>query len=286
MSLNFLEKVKKFKFWTAFCFTLRVEGGAKVLFRRDPSLKKLSLRYNFVMKTDTLFTKPISKQFEFDADVAAVFDDMLGRSVPFYKESQQLTKRFSLNALENGGRVIDLGCSTASLLLEIERGITSAQPVELIGIDNSSAMIEHAHKKIEAYRSNIALVEGDILEYPFGNTRVIICNYTLQFIRPMIRETLIRKIYDSLEEGGIFIFSEKVLSENSKLNKQLIDCYYDYKKEQGYSEYEIVQKREALENVLIPYTIAENSDMTKKNGFESCDALFQWANFATFIACK
>jgi tRNA (cmo5U34)-methyltransferase len=286
MSLNFLEKIKKFKFWTTFCFTLRVEGGAKVLFRRDPSLKKLSLRYNFVMKTDTLFTKPISKQFEFDADVAAVFDDMLGRSVPFYKESQQLTKRFALNALENGGRVIDLGCSTASLLLEIERGITSAQPVELIGIDNSSAMIEHAHKKIEAYRSNIALVEGDILEYPFGNTRVIICNYTLQFIRPMIRETLIRKIYDSLEEGGIFIFSEKVLSENSKLNKQLIDCYYDYKKEQGYSEYEIVQKREALENVLIPYTIAENSDMTKKNGFESCDVLFQWANFATFIACK
>ena len=286
MSLNFLEKVKKFKFWTAFCFTLHVEGGAKVLFRRDPSLKKLSLRYNFVMKTDTLFTKPISKQFEFDADVAAVFDDMLGRSVPFYKESQQLTKRFSLNALENGGRVIDLGCSTASLLLEIERGVKSTEPVELIGIDNSPAMIEHAHKKIEAYRSNIALVEGDILEYPFGNTRVIICNYTLQFIRPMIRETLIRKIYDSLEEGGIFIFSEKVLSENSKLNKQLIDCYYDYKKEQGYSEYEIVQKREALENVLIPYTIAENSDMTKKNGVESCDVLFQWANFATFIACK
>ncbi|HLD23125.1 MAG TPA: hypothetical protein VJA83_04220, partial [Sulfuricurvum sp.] len=75
------------------------------------------------MKTDTLFTKPISKQFEFDADVAAVFDDMLLRSVPFYKESQTLTRRFALNALSNGGIVYDLGCSTASLLLEIERSI-------------------------------------------------------------------------------------------------------------------------------------------------------------------
>lgn len=238
------------------------------------------------MKTDTLFTKPISKQFEFDADVAAVFDDMLSRSVPYYKESQQLTRRFCLNALHDGGRVIDLGCSTASLLLEIERGVQSNEAVELIGIDNSPAMIDHAHKKIEVYGSNIILAEGDILEYPFGVTRAIICNYTLQFIRPMVREKLIRKIYDSLEEGGVFIFSEKVLSENNKLNKQLIDCYYDFKKEQGYSEYEIVQKREALENVLIPYTIAENINMTKKNGFESCDVLFQWANFATFIACK
>lgn len=254
-----------------------------MLFRRDPSLKYATIRF---MKTDTLFTKPISKQFEFDADVAAVFDDMLSRSVPFYKESQQLSVRFALNALENGNRVIDLGCSTASLLLEIERRSKSENEIELIGIDNSAAMINHAHKKIEAYGSKIVLVEGDILEYPFGNSKVVLCNYTLQFIRPMLREKLVQKIYDSLEEGGVFIFSEKILSENPTLNKQLIDCYYDYKKVQGYSEYEIVQKREALENVLIPYTVEENSAMVKQCGFKSCDVLFQWANFATFIACK
>lgn len=238
------------------------------------------------MITDTLFTKPISKQFEFDADVAAVFDDMLSRSVPFYKESLQLTRQFSINALQDGGRVVDLGCSTASLLLEIERALKSTDGVELIGIDSSTAMIEHAHKKIEAFGSKISLVEGDILEYPFGRTKVVVCNYTLQFIRPLVRETLLRKIYDSLEEGGVFIFSEKVLSENATLNKQLIDCYYSFKKEQGYSEYEIVQKREALENVLIPYTMIENIDMAKKSGFSSCDVLFRWANFATFIASK
>jgi tRNA (cmo5U34)-methyltransferase len=238
------------------------------------------------MSTDTLFTKPITKQFEFDADVAAVFDDMLARSVPFYAESQRLTALFCLNALKKGGRVVDLGCSTASLLLEIERGIGEKAPIDLVGIDNASAMIAHARKKCEAYQSHITLIEGDILEYPFGKTNAMICNYTLQFIRPMMRETLVQKVYDSLEEGGVFIFSEKVLSPNATLNKQLIDCYYEYKKAQGYSEYEIVQKREALENVLIPYTVEENKTMVKKVGFSSCDVLFQWANFATFIACK
>ncbi len=238
------------------------------------------------MKTDTLFTKPISKQFEFDADVAAVFDDMLLRSVPFYKESQTLTRRFALNALSEGGVVYDLGCSTASLLLEIERAIEKKGDVRLIGIDNSSAMIEHARKKVEAYGSQIVLFEGDILEFPYERAQVIISNYTLQFIRPMVRDTLIRTISDTLNDGGVFIFSEKVVSEDPKLNKELIDCYYDFKKVQGYSEYEIVQKREALENVLIPYTMNENLLMAKNNGFKTCEVLFRWANFATFIAIK
>lgn len=238
------------------------------------------------MKTDTLFTKPISKQFEFDADVAAVFDDMLIRSVPFYKESQSLTRKFALNALASGGNVYDLGCSTASLLLEIERTLENKVDVRLIGIDNSAAMIEHARKKVEAYGSQIVLYEGDILEFPYERAQVIISNYTLQFIRPMVRDGLIRTISDTLNEGGVFIFSEKVVSEDPKLNKELIDCYYDFKKVQGYSEYEIVQKREALENVLIPYTMNENIQMAKNNGFKTCEVLFRWANFATFIAIK
>lgn len=238
------------------------------------------------MKTDTLFTKPISKQFEFDAEVAAVFDDMLVRSVPFYKESQALTRRFAMNALHSGGTVYDLGCSTASLLLEIERASGKNDGVRLIGIDNSAAMIEHARKKTEAYGSSVELVEGDILTFPYEKAKVMISNYTLQFIRPMQRDSLVRTIADALEEGGVFIFSEKVVSEDPKLNKELIDCYYDFKKTQGYTEYEIVQKREALENVLIPYTMNENIQMAKNNGFKNCEVLFRWANFATFIALK
>lgn len=238
------------------------------------------------MNTDTLFSKPISKQFEFDADVAAVFDDMLVRSVPFYKESQALTRRFAANALSEGGIVYDLGCSTASMLLEIERSLPKNGTVRLVGIDNSAAMIEHARKKTEAFGSRIELVEGDILTYPYEKARVVISNYTLQFIRPMQREGLLRTIADALEEGGVFLFSEKVVSDDPRLNKELIDCYYDFKKTQGYSEYEIMQKREALENVLIPYTMNENVAMAKNSGFKTCDVLFRWANFATFIAIR
>ena len=233
---------------------------------------------------DKVFTKPIKKQFEFDEEVAAVFDDMLKRSVPFYSESQNITEFFALKQLENGGVLYDLGCSTASLLLNIQRKLKNE--ATLIGLDNSEAMLEQARKKCEAYGANIEVENADILEYKYEKADVFVSNYTLQFIRPLVREELIKKIATSLKKDGIFIFSEKVISHHSKLNKDLIECYYDFKKTQGYSEYEIMQKREALENVLVPYSEDENIKMALNNGFSHCEVIFRWANFATFIAIK
>ncbi|MGA1933239.1 carboxy-S-adenosyl-L-methionine synthase CmoA [Arcobacter sp. YIC-464] len=233
---------------------------------------------------DKVFEKSITKQFEFDEDVASVFDDMLNRSVPFYKEMQRLSINFACNFLEEDDVVYDLGCSTASTLIELSKHFE--KNLKLIGIDNSEAMLSRASKKAKAFGVEIDLVNADLHDISYDNAKLILSNYTLQFIRPLQREKLVKKIYDSLEDKGIFIFSEKVISSNPTLNKQSIDEYYDFKKTQGYSEFEIAQKREALENVLIPYTEDENKQMIKDAGFSHCETIFKWVNFATFIAIK
>lgn len=233
---------------------------------------------------DKIFEKSIKKQFEFDEDVASVFDDMLNRSIPFYKQMQELTIGFALNYLKEADTVYDLGCSTASTLIEL--GKQSNVDLNLVGIDNSSAMLSRASKKCKAFGIDIKLKNEDLLDTSYDNAKLVISNYTLQFIRPLQREKLIKKIHDSLKDDGIFIFSEKVISSNKVLNKQCIDTYYDFKKKQGYSEFEISQKREALENVLIPYTDDENKKMILDAGFSHCEVLFKWVNFATFIAIK
>ncbi len=233
---------------------------------------------------DKVFAKPITKQFEFDAEVAAVFDDMLDRSVPYYKESQKLTQFFVLkNLSKEYNRVYDLGCSTASLLISLAK---QCEHTELIGLDNSEAMLEQAAKKAHAFDAKIILEQADILAYEYKVADAFVSNYTLQFIRPLVREELVAKIASSLRKEGVFIFSEKVISHHPKLNKELIEHYYEFKKEQGYSEYEIAQKREALENVLVPYSEEENIKMAKDNGFSHCEVVFRWANFATFIAIR
>lgn len=233
---------------------------------------------------DKVFNKPINKQFEFDEEVASVFDDMLSRSVPHYKEMLKLTVAFADQYLAEGDRVYDLGCSTATTLISLAN-ITDKK-IKYVGIDNSKAMLKRASKKSKAFGHKIKFINDDIFNVDLKKSKVIISNYTLQFIRPINREKLVKKIYDSLEEGGVFIFSEKVITEDKKLNKKFIDQYYSFKKEQGYSEFEIAQKREALENVLIPYTYEENKKMITDAGFKSFDCLFKWVNFTTFIAIK
>ena len=233
---------------------------------------------------DKVFEKSIKKQFEFDEEVASVFDDMLNRSVPFYKEMQRLSINFACKFLEENDKVYDLGCSTASTLIQLSKHCD--KKLELIGIDNSQAMLNRASKKAKAFGVDIELINSDLHDVDYTNAKLILSNYTLQFIRPLQREKLVKKVFNSLKDDGIFIFSEKVISSNSKLNKQSIDEYYEFKKTQGYSEFEISQKREALENVLIPYTEDENKKMILDAGFSHCETVFKWVNFATFIAIK
>ncbi|MCD6653589.1 MAG: carboxy-S-adenosyl-L-methionine synthase CmoA [Sulfurovum sp.] len=233
---------------------------------------------------DKVFEKPIEKKFEFDETVASVFDDMLSRSVPFYDEVRKLIISLILFEQKEGKKVLDLGSSTGKFLLDLYAKMDAR--MELKGLDNSEAMLERARQKCQAFGADIKLELADMLAYEYKNEDIVIANYTLQFIRPMQRIELVKSIFEGLGEDGVFIFSEKVIFVDKRLDKQMIDIYYDYKKTQGYSEYEIAQKREALENVLIPFTIEENIQMCKEAGFAQVETVFQWANFVTFVAKK
>lgn len=233
---------------------------------------------------DKVFKKSIAKKFEFDEAVASVFDDMLSRSVPFYDDVHKLIISLILTEQKDTKSVLDLGSSTAKFLLDLHSKMSAT--MKLKGLDNSKAMLARAKQKCQAFGADIELELIDMLDYDYGDEDVIVANYTLQFIRPMQRTELVKRLHDSLNDDGLFIFSEKIVFNDKRLDKEIIDIYYKYKKEQGYSEYEISQKREALENVLIPFTIKENIQMCKDAGFTNVKTIFQWANFATFVAKK
>lgn len=229
---------------------------------------------------DIIFQKEINQKFSFNSEVAAVFDDMVARSIPYYRDNIhliiQILKSRQINSL------CDIGCSTGNLLLELSQNLDN---VLLCGIDNSASMLDIARSKARAYGVDIKFIEADILDFEF-DFDVVISNYTLQFVRPINRENLLSKIYQALPKDGVFILSEKLISHNKWLDKALIDIYHDFKKEQGYSNTEINKKRESLENILVPYTQEENIELLKKVGFGSVEMIFRFANFATFVAIK
>ncbi len=240
------------------------------------------------MARDTLFeNKAPAETFEFNERVADVFDDMLDRSVPFYKQVIEMVAEILGRSLRADDTVYDLGCSTGTTLMALAKKLESKN-LKFIGIDSSKAMLDKALRKAEMFSmaDRIDFIEIDITQAELSRAGGIILNYTLQFIKPSIRLEFLKNIHNGLRNNGILILSEKVICQDKELDQQFLDSYHRYKKRRGYSELEIANKREALENVLVPLTIQENYDLLVQAGFTRVETFFQWFNFVSFVACK
>ena len=238
---------------------------------------------------DRVFDQPIEQvsDFAFNREVADVFDNMVSRSVPSYDQIQRMLVELAASFAQPGTNVYDLGCSTGTTIALLKRALP--EDIDYVGIDYSDEMLAKCHEKLLRLElaDRVRLASADFNQgFDVDNASVVAMILTLMFVRPMNREKLVADIYEGLNEDGCLLLVEKVLGERSQLNRLFIEKYYDYKRRMGYSELEISQKREALENVLIPYTADENRDMLLKAGFREVDIFFRYYNFAAFVAVK
>jgi len=245
-----------------------------------------------MLKEDHLFESSCSgsNDFQFNTEVAEVFDDMVTRSIPFYVEQQRMIQEIGKTFCPRGASIYDLGCATATTLINLCQVIQEC--AGFVGYDNSNAMLKYAKEKVceKKLEDRIDLrcgdLNADLVTRPLENAGLVTLCWTLQFIRPVHRDRVIRWIYESLSHGGALVMAEKIVTSNTQTNRLFIDNYYDLKRRNGYSDNEIARKREALENVLVPYTISENLEMIRRNGFKIVDTFFQWYNFAAFLCLK
>jgi tRNA (cmo5U34)-methyltransferase len=242
---------------------------------------------------DKLYVHPMKhiKSFVFNKDVAEVFDDMAERSIPFYKEVQQMVTNLAVTFFQSGTNIYDLGASTGttSILLEKKLKESGAKDYRIIAVDSSGAMCRKAREKINTTLNgtdNIKVIQKDIRGMGTENCSVAILNYTLQFIPPLQREALIYRIFSSLVHNGILLVSDRVSQGHTDISRIFMEYYYDYKRNRSYTDLEISQKREALENVLIPYSFQEGVKLFKGSGFSSVDIFFSWYNFTSFLCIK
>ena len=229
----------------------------------------------------------IATDFKFGSTVASVFDDMVSRSVPYYGEMQRMMAELAADYAKPGTDVYDLGCATGTTMIGMNT--TVAEDIRFIGIDDSPEMLDKCRVKLQEagltrpYDLRMADLNGDV---DISNASVVALCLTLQFVRPIYREKLLKSVFDGLQSGGVLILVEKILAEDSVFNREFIKHYYNYKRRNNYSDMEISQKREALENILIPYKLSENITLLRDIGFEQCEVFFKWYNFSGLIARK
>jgi tRNA (cmo5U34)-methyltransferase len=225
--------------------------------------------------------------FEFNEAVAAVFPDLLRRSIPGYDASIEAIGTLARQYVTPGTRCYDLGCSLGAATTAMRDQIKVAD-CEIHAVDLAPAMIARCQAQFAAGsgKTPVFVKEADIRDIQINNASMVVMNYTLQFLPVADRPAMIRRIYDGMIDGGIFVLSEKVADDDLAIESLLVDLHHDFKRANAYSDLEIARKRNALENVLVPETTAKHLERLSEAGFTHRGVWLKFFNFVSVIAIR
>jgi tRNA (cmo5U34)-methyltransferase len=227
------------------------------------------------------------ERWEFDHDVARVFDDMLARSIPELAVMRELVFDTGRRYVVPGTAVVDLGCS---------RGESLAPFITLFGGDIRAVGIERSPAMLDACRARFAaqidagtttVLDLDLVrDYPDVTASLTLAVLTVQFVPVDARARVLRHVFASTVPGGALVLVEKLRGATPELDAQWTEQYEAMKRANGYTQEAIDRKRLSLEGVLVPLTERENTVLLHDAGFTTVEMFWRHLNFAAWLAVK
>ncbi len=234
-------------------------------------------------------TEDGGEPFRFNENVARVFPDMLQRSIPGYAASIEAIGSLAARYVRAGTTCYDLGCSLGAATLAMRQGIE--EPCcRVVAVDSAPAMVARCREiiaeddRLNGPETQVDVVESDICDMSFANASMIVLNYTLQFVDARERDALLEQIHDGMNPGGVLVLSEKVIDEDPQMEALLVELHHEHKRRNYYSALEVARKRAALENVLVPETVAMHRARLERAGFKRSAVWLRYFNFVSIIA--
>ena len=237
------------------------------------------------MKTKDIERIVLSRasDWKFDEHVSVIFDTHVRKSIPCYTQVQELIGIISKELLPENSLVYDLGTATGEVIRSIHKA-NLLKKVKYIGLDKSEPMLKKAKAKCSNI-NNVMFQKEKIESYQYQPADLIVAAFTLQFIEPKIRLSLLKTIYDSLKPMGNFILCEKIIYEESDDHDFYIGVHETWK-QNHFTKIEIETKKESLKNVMLPISLNENIKLLRKANFKRTNVFFKWSNFVCILAKK
>lgn len=212
---------------------------------------------------------------------------MISRSVPGYGLTLQMIGVLTSIYAPHTARCFDLGCSLGAATLQMRHHLKGSQS-HIVAVDSSAAMIDKLRKLLEADSGKIpvTLLQQDIRDVAITGADVVVLNFTLQFIPPAERKQLLQKIFDGMKPGAVLLLSEKIRFDDIRVDAQQSEMHEAFKRNQGYTDLEIAQKRTALDNVLVRDSLAGHEQRLHSVGFKEVLVWFQCFNFFSLLAIR
>jgi tRNA (cmo5U34)-methyltransferase len=232
---------------------------------------------------DTISAVP--GEWRFDKNVSQAFDSHVRKSVPFYDEMQRMVIELSEYFVRDQSVVHDLGSSTGTTLELLSSAHAGKEDTQFVGFDLSKFMIKEARKKVN--RPNVRFYHKNVLDVDFSPPANFVTSlFTLQFLTLADRRALLARINEGLIEGGGLLIVEKISAEHSVFEDMWTELYWDFKRGQGFTPEQIIEKANSIRGVMKPLTIEENTDLLWQTGYSRVDIFFKWYNWAGILAIK
>ncbi|MGF1580163.1 MAG: methyltransferase domain-containing protein [Gemmataceae bacterium] len=222
--------------------------------------------------------------WSFGGDTSLRFDEHVEKSVPLYHQGHTLIAALSDFFLTDGSTCYDLGCATGKLTqMLVERH--STKRIQIVAVDAERDMVQRATTRCQNY-PNLKVRHEDLLDLEFEKADLIVCYYTMQFVKPKHRQMIFDRIYQALHWGGGFLLFEKVRGPDARFQDIMTTVYNDYKLEQGYTGDEILAKSRSLKGILEPFSTAGNLGLLQRAGFVDITTVMKYVCFEGFLAIK
>ena len=201
--------------------------------------------------------------WEFNESVAKDFDNHVSASVRGYEWFHDYIVRLAEFYIEDDGAILDIGCSTGTLLRDIKCKLPN-RDFYMYGVDKSSAMIDIAKSNVQNLKSNF--FTGDIIEF-FDMTddraklSFITIVLTLQFLSYDDRLKVLKSCHYRLKDGGAVVVVEKIIQEDGHMQSMFDGIYQEMKFENGLSKESLFDKTLSLRGKMKPLTSFENEEV-------------------------
>ena len=219
------------------------------------------------------------------------FDEHIDWSIRGYSNLLDDVVSLSRYFVEEDTNVVDIGCSTGKLTARIlEHNYEACPGANYVGVEVAEGFFSNLdERKVsldEKYPGTaVDFIFDDIRNYEFKNCSLVTSLFTLQFMPYAFREQVIDNIYYGLNEGGAFIFGEKIDTSHSRIENMLRTTYYEFKNK-SFDYEDIMQKELTLKNMLKPNSWDEIENMLNIAGFKAVQSFWQNHLFIGAIAIK
>lgn len=170
--------------------------------------------------------------------------------------------------------LLDLGYGSGLVEEEIYRALPSCK---IVGIDDSSAMMHLAEKRLAKFKGNFQSTTFDLeqieeLKKPADNISIIISVQTIHNLTDTGKSKVFQKAFEWLNPGGLFLIMDRIAMPNSSFFKDYqamwdkMDADHKSKTDEGENYADHLEQLKQREDR--PITLNQHTEWLQQAGFE------------------